>query len=736
MMKRTLVAFSVAVSVFAASGAERSEPLAVAADLLQVDPGTRSLVASGNVSAVRAPFRLLSDSCSRDADGVYRFGDATTFTTCTNDLSHLHWHVRGGFTYADGDYAEVSDAAAYFWGVPVCWLPWAYLPLTSAEGLQIMPGYIGRWGAYLMTKAQYHIAGSERHEEGAWLLNGATRFDMRWKQGLALGQDFDWMLGDYGRGRAKVYYAWDKSDYYDDYWRDERHYHYRNWGSTVPDDRYGFEFAHRWEPTERDTVRMQASVFSDSWFRRDFMRTSLFMIKNQFLGYDANEFAWEHNETWFGAGLSVSGPLNDFIGGTARLPEIHFDVMPLPVWSLPVNYESSTRFGFLRRRTAQLGDAEFGITPYTRYPGEWADYETFRMDSYHRFSLPFKVADVLSVVPRLGFRGTYWAHGGETCLTGYEKSRAAARDVFRSILEGGVTFAARGTADYDGWRHTVEPYFDVLAQEAWYNGVSGGRRPFVFDAVDASLDWSEQFASRGRNLPYTWYGVTPGVRNVFDTVDEQGAVRRLLDVELYCALQLNDTDWAGTDRLHKLAETGRPNYGRNAVTPVSGFRFAWHPDRDTSVSAMLEYDSEYNAVALAGVQARQRLSNRFSCYLSFYQTDYRRWDFSSSPYDPETMNGDEFNLVRYSFVQTGFEHELCDAIAWGPYLRWDCRDGRLDSAGTWIDYRTDCLGFRFSVEYDNKYTRVDGSERGESWDFGFYVYLRAFGAGSGNLFNP
>lgn len=734
MMKRTLLAVFAAAFALAVSGGEKAPPLNVLADLIQADPATKSLVASGNVSAVRVPFRLSSTACSRDRDGVYRFGDNTTFTTCTNAPGHFHWHVRGKFTYADGDYAEVSGAAAYFWGVPFLWMPWMYLPLDSEEGFQVMPGYLGRWGAYLMTKAQYHIAGAKVHEEGAWLLNGATRFDIRWEQGLALGQDFDWMLGDFGNGHFKAYYAWDHSDRYDDYWDNPGHYNYRNWGSEVPEQRYGFEFAHRWEITERDTVRAQAAVFSDSYFRRDFMRKSLFMLKNQFLGYDTNEFAWEHNETWSGMGLSVSGPLNDFIGGTARLPEFHFDVMPLPVWSLPVNYESSTRIGFLRRTTAQLGSDKSGVTPFTRYPGEWADYETFRLDTYHRFTAPFKVADVLSAVPRIAYRGTYWGHGGNTCPTGYERSRDAADDVFRSILEGGMTFAARGTAGYDGWRHTVEPYLDVLAQKAWYSGVAGGNRPYVFDASDASLDWSEQFASRGRNLPYTWYGVTPGVRNWFDVVDGSGDARRLFDFEIYCAVQLNDTEWMGSDRLHKLAKAGEPNYGRNAVTPVPGFKFSWHPDRDLSVSGFLEYDSECNAVALAGLQARQRFADRFSCYLSFYQSDYRRWDYASSPYDAETMEKDAFNLVQYSFVQAGFGHELCDAVAWSPYIRWDCCEGELDSVGAWLDLRTDCMGFRFSVEYDNEYTRIDGSERDESWDFGFYIYLRAFGAESGNLF--
>ena len=171
------------------------------------------------------------------------------------------------------------------------------------------------------------------------------------------------------------------------------------------------------------------------------------------------------------------------------------------------------------------------------------------------------------------------------------------------------------------------------------------------------------------------------------------------------------------------------------MTPVPGFRFGWTPSRDLTVSGRLEYDTEYNTLALAGLNLDHRLDRRFSYYGKLMQCDYRRWDFSSSPYDPAIMSGDVFNLVRYTFVQAGFEHELCDAIAWSPYLRWDCRNGQLDSVGSWIDYRTDCLGFRLLLEYNGSYTRIDGYERERDFSVGFYIYLRAFGAESANLFN-
>ena len=71
-----------------------------------------------------------------------------------------------------------------------------------------------------------------------------------------------------------------------------------------------------------------------------------------------------------------------------------------------------------------------------------------------------------------------------------------------------------------------------------------------------------------------------------------------------------------------------------------------------------------------------------------------------------------------------------DWFAWGPYVRWDIRENELDRIGSWFDYLTDCLGFRFIVEYQNAYTRIDGYEHKDDWSFGFYIYLRAFGADS------
>jgi hypothetical protein len=120
--------------------------------------------------------------------------------------------------------------------------------------------------------------------------------------------------------------------------------------------------------------------------------------------------------------------------------------------------------------------------------------------------------------------------------------------------------------------------------------------------------------------------------------------------------------------------------------------------------------------------------------VSYAARDHRYWDFSSTPFDPQIMNKEDFNWAKYSYAGIEFEHEICDAVAWGPFVRWDMRKNELDEIGAWVDLRTDCLAFRFSLSYENDYTRIDGSEYDHDWSFSMGVYLRAFGDNAGSMF--
>ena len=729
---KTLVA-ALVLATAAAAAAKPASTVHVTADRVAADNVTGALAATGHVQAVSAPVVLHSESVTRDENGEFLFSDPTHLTTCTNDWDHLHWMASGEVRFRDRKYVLLKNAWVHMWGVPVMWLPFWYYPMDTDYGWRVMPGYTSRWGAYVLTKYVYGICGSM--SEGAYGLAGNTRFDLRTKNGVAVGQTVKWNVGDFGTGKFKVYYAWDEDyDRYNRHWNDKKKWHYSNWGNVVERERYGLSFEHRADLTERDTVWAKAAYFSDSHFHHDFLKKAMLYDGNIFATYRANEFAWEHVENAVSVGASVSGPLNEFYPGTARLPEFYFDVNPLPVLSLPVNYESQTRIGYLDRDYGKYGGRSTPVQ-YRYTPGPWANYNAFRLDTYHRLTLPMKFADVLSVVPRFALRGTYWSDSGVRCGSD-ERAGSSGDDVWRTVVEGGVTFAARGAAEVaDGTTHVVEPYLDVLAQEANISGLDRGGRIYQFDGIDASREWLDQFAGRSRNLPYSWYGVTPGIRNALRTDMEDGSSRTLLDIDLYCSVQFNDTSYTPGDRYHRLVrDLEDPNYGEDNPFFVPGVRARWMPSKDTMLSGRVEYDTDGDRLAYANAKWSHRLDEKFSYYVSYYGRNHRRWDYSTTLYDRETMRDDDFNWAHYQFLEVGFEHEICDSLVWSPYIRWDCREGEFDEIGTWIDFRTDCLGFRLSLSYENDFTRVDGSRYDHDFSVGFYIYLRALGPSSGNPF--
>ena len=731
MVKTT--AFFAAAACFAAVAGEE---LKVSADSIKADRKTGAMCAEGNVTASLPPLSLRSVKVSKSPDGLYEFGHPTEVTTCTNAPGHRHWVARGRVEYRNGEYVKLTDGSLLAMEWPVMWLPFWYYPIDTDYGWRLMPGYSRRNGAGLFAKYVYGIAGSM--SPGEYGLGGATRIDARYKNGVAGGQSVSWRLGDWGLGKIKAYYADDLDhDRYDRRWSTPRHWNYRNWGSTVDRERWAAMFEHRMEIGERDTVRASVAAYSDSHMERDFLQDSVFRGGNRFTARDnRNEAAWEHLERHFLTQLSVTGPIESFMGGVARLPEFGVLAVPQPVFGTPVNYEGSAKVGYYDRRNARYGDST--TDPVFRYaPGVWAEYNTFRFDTYHRLTLPFKLADVLSVVPRVGWHGTYWGESGYYAPTGYERAGTTGDGAWRGIFEGGVTFAARGAADVnDRWRHIVEPYLDVLAQEAQYYGLAAGARPYVFDYIDASREYLDQFAGRSRNLPYSWYGLTPGLRNAFRKTDADGESRTVIDLDVYSAIQLNDTHYTRDSGKwqRQVRNVEDPHYGKHGACVMPGARLAWNPTKKTTLSARGEWDGENAVLAYSDVSFVHHATDSFSWHVNYNGRDHRVWDYSVMPYDAELMRKDMFNHARQKFGEVGFEYDVCDALAFSPFVVWDFDEGELSEVGTWVDLRTDCLGFRFSFTYEEEYERVDRSIDKDDFRFGFFVYLRALGPTSGNPF--
>ena len=677
---------------------------------------TGEMSATGDIKAQSGPYRFFTGSLSRSASGVYDLGEDAMMTTCDHELDDLHWKLTGHFIFETEKSITASNVWLYFMDIPVFWLPWAYYPLNTNYGFRFLPGYTSRWGCYFLSGYVYDLI--NENGTSALGLGGSSYFNWRQKNGVEIGQTVRWRLGDFGRGKIKGFYAWDQDyDRYKRHWVDSHRFNYSNWGSKVDRERYRVILEHRSDFTERDALNVHAEYLSDSHYLRDFFRR-----EHRRETMPINEAWFEHRENLWAAGTSVSGPINDFYGGTARTPEAWLTVEPQPIFSLPVNYESHTRAGYLNRQFAKYGsdDPMFRYVPYIGLDGRGADYQAFRADSSHRVSLPFMVGDILSLAPRAGYRATWWSDSGDPDRAWLS---ASGDPMYRGIAEVGITASARATAWIaDDWQHVFEPYIDYSYQDVTF-GTGKKNRNYIFDSYDGAIDWLDQFGFEGRGLPYNWHGIRPGIRNYLRKKDDNGTTRAVLDTDIYAAVPFEDESYWKRGYLAGYPKDRENGFYNRHDCVVPGFMMRFRPSNRFTFSSRTEYDIDDEKVAYADVNMRHQLTKEFSWYLGYIGRDHRLWDYLPSEYN--RWNYQYSNIIRF-----GFQHQVCEWFEWSPFIRWDARRNELDETGVWFDFLTDCIGFRFSVNYENRIRRIDGSKQDSDLDFGFAIYLRALGAGS------
>lgn len=630
----------------------------------------KGLTGIGHVKA--GPFKVYTEEVTRAEDGRFD-GKNIQVTTCTNAPGEWHWCMRGDGRFKDNDYVEVFNAVPYLFGVPFAWLPYWYRDLDMHYGLRLMPGYTSKWGAYLLTGYVFDIyeapGGKGPH------LYGSTSVDLRTKRGAAVGQNVYWDLKEFGKGRLDTYYARDLDP--------PNNREDRNWMSDVNEDRYRFRLFHQADPTPRDQFLLRGTIVSDSEMRSDF-----FEREDRGESIPMNFASWEHREHYAAFGVTASGPMNDFYAGFSRLPEGWLNIMPQPL-ALGVNYESQTRAGYLERQAAEY-DA---VRPeFLYYPGEWAEYNTVRVDTAHRLTRPFKVADLLSVVPRAGYRGTYYSDA------------EAESDVYRHTADLGVELSLRATSEWaSNRRHIFEPYLDYSYQPTHETWDEDRGRGYAFDRYDRVYGWLDQFGMDGVWLPYDWHGLRGGFRNVIQTRTAKGGVRSLLDWDTFAASQFN-------------AEGPEDETGLRLL----GTKIHYAPTEDVDLFGHGQWDVKNDTMAYVDLSAFYKVNEKIRFGGGYLARDHRLYDYGMSP----VM---EWNRARDNLIYGGFTHVINDTWSWSPFVRYDLRANELDEVGAYLQYQLDCLVFQLRTSYRNGFDRIDGSERDDDFKVALLVWLRAQG---------
>jgi len=608
------------------------------------------LVDTSQVKAGR--FTVKAASSERQPDGKIVFRDVA-MTTCTNAPDFWHWHLStGAVNYQPGRYLSARHGAVWFMGVPVAYVPYWYHALDTHYGVRLLPGYTSDWGVFALGRYVYPYF---RAPEGVHV-TGQLRVDYRSARGIGLGHDFAWDLGATGKGRIELYYADDRDP-------DELRLFP---GVDAKSDRSRIALEHEADLTPKDRIFVKGQIVSDPELREAF-----FNPEYRRSVQPDNVLSYTHREAAGAGGVTISGPLDEFYDGVQRLPEAWLNIMPQPL--IPgLYYESQSRAGYLRKQTAPR-DPIVGPRP--------PEYATARVDTAHRLSVPFWVADLVRVVPRAGYRGTF-----------YRQARVEDSGKVRNLFELGAEASLKGYGTFGDYRHVIEPYLDYSWMPRPHDLEDG--EPYVFDRYDAALEWRDGFGFDGLPLPRQWHGVRFGVRNTLQVGGAAGQHRTVVESDLYSAYSFGD---------YREPQGVRIIGGMLEVTPQPNLRF-----RST-----VEFDPEDNELRLA--------DNAF-----FWRT--HNWEVSGGQFYRKNLTLSPFGAwwVREPVAHVlygGVKHTFNTVWSVGADVRYEIEQSRLQEIAGYVQYSLDCMAFQLRTGYEPEWTDVNGVTSGANFKIGLMLTL-------------
>lgn len=620
-------------------------------------------------------FRVLAGESERGTDDTFYLDDVE-MTTCTNEPGFFHYHVAGSETeFKPNGYLKTRHAVLYLGSVPVFYVPYWYRDFEHHYGFRFVPGYSSRWGAFLLSAYVFRLVDFGKDDEGHDMeINSKTHLDYRYKRGLAFGEDVSWYLGGGGRGWVSGYFIDDDEPKT----RDCSPY------DELDPERYRFEAVHDVTLSSYDRIRLQATYLSDNDVLKDFFEDD-YRLNPQ----PENYLTYSHNTDYYTYGIGAYARLNDFYNGVNRLPEAWFESYQTEIAETGIYYEGETRGGWIQREFADFSDVD------PAYKG--ADsYETTRFDTYHMFSYPKKFFGFLQVVPRAGFRATYYGdtyrseESIQPAYTTFETNELGQtvatlhpeETVTTQIPDGAgmrfypefgaeVSFQAFGMyEDLQGnpWRHIVEPYanYTYIPEPS----LLPSELP-QFDEIDR-YDLTHQ--------------VRLGTRHKLQTKNDLGNISTPLDVDVFGIVAL---DGPGED-----PETGLRTVGVDGkARPANWLR--------------IDFDGYYDVdeSEISSADARLWLWDN-PLWHAYGEVNYR--------------------ANRSTLYTGGIVIAFTDAWSVNAYSRYEAEDAQVEEVGGYLQYQTDCLIFRLKGRYIPGYTRSDGFEEEDDYKVSLNVWLRAF----------
>jgi hypothetical protein len=562
-------------------------------DFAQYNPDTRDVLVQGNVRLYRdgqlftgdralynletkrlsaaefrgqfIPFAFAGDTLSSLGGNAYLVKDGI-FTTSDNSKPDYHLKARTIRIYPN-DRIVFSNATLYVGRTPIFWFPYVYQSLNKDQGFSITPGYKSEWGAFLLGTYTFPLTDT---------MSGKLRLDLLADRGVAGGVESYWQNGKGQRdwGRFRFYAISDQKPGTNEtgLTREE-----------IDQGRYRISLQMKQYFTDDIYATIDINKLSDARFLQDFAEGEFRRNPNP-----DNAIALTYWNEDFTATLLGRQNLNDDnFDATERLPEFTLDAKRQPFLGSRVFYQGETSVGFLRRNFADQS--------------RFQDYDTFRADSFHQFVLPLNLKEVVSIVPRIGVRGTYYGDSG-------------------TYVDREVTETVEETVFDEATGLTALAKRDVTRTERLLREQGSLFRPVFNTGVEISTKWSkayEQVQSRAWGLDGLRHVVQPWV-NASYTYSGEDPVHILQFDRLNRSTQLPPLDYPEFNSIDTIDSN---------TTVRLGLRNRWQTRRDNQTLNWLELNTFFD-----GFIDRPEYAGMTDADRGSFSNIYNRLRFSPLPW--------------------------------------------------------------------------------------------------------
>jgi hypothetical protein len=395
------------------------------------------------------PYFVSGTNVTSISENAYRIENGNFTTHDAPDPSfHLHAHTIRVY---EKDYVVFQNVTFYVGKVPILWWPYVYQSLNDAFSFSVSPAYLSSWGESLLTQVTFPITDK---------IKGRLRLDYRTRRGVAIGFDGTIKYGkdDDSWAKLKTYYLQDQNPLLNPTGVPR---------TKVSTGRYRVSLEDQTNFTDNLYAIVDVTKLSDAYVMEDFYQSE-FRINP--VPDDVVSVA-KTSEFYTLTGIARF-QANEFFQQTERLPEVVLDIKRHALFGGPIFYEGETGFADLHRNFAS--DTGF------------EDYSSVRFDSFHQLLYPNTYFGWLSVVPRVGFRETYYGQSRDLGKTIFQSSDNPLIPDFllpdpttdnpikngggvnRTVVNAGVEASFKVSREWedvqsrflglDGLRHIIQPY--------------------------------------------------------------------------------------------------------------------------------------------------------------------------------------------------------------------------------------------------------------------------------------